>query len=84
MDAAIHRLATPRSGTYIGRVSILAPVDHVTPASRRRYSLLLQPPRGMQHRLASRPTVYLLGQDDILPLAGFDGSCSAMLGILFP
>jgi len=30
------------------------------------------------HQLASRTTVYLLGQLDILPLAGFDGSCAAM------
>ncbi len=29
-------------------------------------------------QLASRPMVYLLGELDILPLAGFDGSCSAM------
>ena len=32
----------------------------------------------MRQQLASRPTVYLLGQLDILPLAGFDGSCDAM------
>jgi pimeloyl-ACP methyl ester carboxylesterase len=32
----------------------------------------------LRHQLASRPTVYLLGQLDILPLAGFDGSCAAM------
>jgi hypothetical protein len=30
------------------------------------------------HQLASRTTIYLLGQLDILPLAGFDGSCAAM------
>ncbi|MBS1240583.1 MAG: hypothetical protein H6R40_10 [Gemmatimonadetes bacterium] len=50
-------------------------------------------PYGMQHRsgysasqpddqllrqLASRPTTYLLGELDILPLGGFDGSCAAM------
>jgi len=29
-------------------------------------------------QLASRPTTYLLGQIDILPLGGFDASCSAM------
>ena len=29
-------------------------------------------------QLAARPTYYLLGQLDILPLAGFDSSCSAM------
>lgn len=32
----------------------------------------------LHRQLASRPTVYLLGQYDILPLAGFDGSCAAM------
>jgi hypothetical protein len=29
-------------------------------------------------QLASRPTTYLLGEIDILPLGGFDSSCSAM------
>ena len=29
-------------------------------------------------QLASRPVVYMLGEDDILPLSGFDGSCAAM------
>lgn len=32
----------------------------------------------IRKQLASRPMVYLLGELDILPLAGFDGSCSAM------
>jgi pimeloyl-ACP methyl ester carboxylesterase len=32
----------------------------------------------IKKQLASRPMVYLLGELDILPLAGFDGSCSAM------
>ena len=32
----------------------------------------------LRRQLASRPTVYLLGELDILPLAGFDGSCAAM------
>jgi pimeloyl-ACP methyl ester carboxylesterase len=32
----------------------------------------------LKRQLASRPTTYLLGQDDILPLSGFDSSCSAM------
>ncbi len=32
----------------------------------------------MKKQLVSRPTVYLLGELDILPLAGFDGSCPAM------
>lgn len=32
----------------------------------------------MRSQLASRPTTYLLGQLDILPLGGFDTSCSAM------
>lgn len=32
----------------------------------------------MKKQLASRPTTYLLGELDILPLGGFDGSCSAM------
>ena len=50
-------------------------------------------PYGMQHRsgyaaaqsddqlrrqLAGRPVTYLLGELDILPLGGFDGSCAAM------
>jgi len=32
----------------------------------------------LKGQLASRSTTYLLGQDDILPLSGFDSSCSAM------
>ena len=32
----------------------------------------------LKQQLASRPTTYLLGELDILPLGGFDGSCSAM------
>ncbi|HEX3745203.1 MAG TPA: hypothetical protein VHW09_14765 [Bryobacteraceae bacterium] len=32
----------------------------------------------LKKQLASRPTAYLLGEIDILPLAGFDRSCSAM------
>jgi pimeloyl-ACP methyl ester carboxylesterase len=32
----------------------------------------------MKRQLAARPTTYLLGQLDILPLGGFDGSCGAM------
>jgi pimeloyl-ACP methyl ester carboxylesterase len=32
----------------------------------------------LRKQLAARPTIYLLGGLDILPLAGFDGSCAAM------
>jgi len=32
----------------------------------------------LKRQLASRPTTYLLGEIDILPLGGFDGSCPAM------
>lgn len=32
----------------------------------------------LRKQLAARPTVYLLGELDTLPLAGFDGSCPAM------
>jgi hypothetical protein len=32
----------------------------------------------LRQQLASRPTTYLLGELDILPLGGFDGSCGAM------
>jgi pimeloyl-ACP methyl ester carboxylesterase len=32
----------------------------------------------LKKQLASRPTIYLLGELDILPLGGFDSSCSAM------
>jgi pimeloyl-ACP methyl ester carboxylesterase len=32
----------------------------------------------LRKQLASRPVVYLLGELDILPLAGFDSSCPAM------
>lgn len=32
----------------------------------------------LREQLASRPVTYLLGQDDILPLSGFDSSCAAM------
>ena len=33
----------------------------------------------IRRQLGSRPTTYLLGELDILPLGGFDGSCPAML-----
>ncbi len=36
------------------------------------------PDEQLKKQLAARPTVYLLGEIDILPLGGFDGSCSAM------
>jgi hypothetical protein len=36
------------------------------------------PNERLKKQLAARPTVYLLGEIDILPLGGFDGSCSAM------
>jgi hypothetical protein len=32
----------------------------------------------LKKQLAARPTTYLLGEIDILPLGGFDSSCSAM------
>jgi len=32
----------------------------------------------LRRQIASRPVTYLLGELDTLPLAGFDGSCSAM------
>ena len=32
----------------------------------------------LKKQLASRPTTYLLGELDVLPLGGFDGSCAAM------
>ena len=32
----------------------------------------------LKQQLAARPTTYLLGELDILPLAGFDSSCPAM------
>ncbi len=32
----------------------------------------------LKQQLSSRPTTYLLGELDVLPLGGFDGSCSAM------
>ena len=36
------------------------------------------PDEQLQKQLAARPTTYLLGEIDILPLGGFDSSCSAM------
>jgi hypothetical protein len=36
------------------------------------------PDERLKKQLAARPTVYLLGEIDILPLGGFDSSCSAM------
>ena len=35
--------------------------------------------QGLVRQLASRPTTYVLGQIDVLPVAGFDSSCAAML-----
>ena len=32
----------------------------------------------LKTQLSTRPTVYLLGELDVFPLGGFDGSCSAM------
>jgi hypothetical protein len=32
----------------------------------------------LKHQLAARPTTYLLGERDVLPLDGFDTSCAAM------
>ena len=32
----------------------------------------------LKKQLAARPVTYLLGEIDILPLGGFDGSCPAM------
>lgn len=32
----------------------------------------------LKKQLAARPTTYLLGELDVLPLGGFDGSCAAM------
>jgi pimeloyl-ACP methyl ester carboxylesterase len=32
----------------------------------------------LKKQLAARPVIYLLGELDILPLGGFDGSCAAM------
>jgi hypothetical protein len=32
----------------------------------------------LKKQLAARPTTYLLGELDVLPLGGFDGSCPAM------
>jgi pimeloyl-ACP methyl ester carboxylesterase len=32
----------------------------------------------LTRQLASRPVIYMLGQDDILPLSGFDSGCGAM------
>jgi hypothetical protein len=46
-------------------------------AGRTGYSAKLSDEQ-MKKQLVSRPTVYLLGELDILPLAGFDGSCPAM------
>lgn len=37
-----------------------------------------QPDDQLRKQLASRPVTYLLGELDILPLGGFDGSCAAM------
>src|SRR6266699_2280900 len=35
-------------------------------------------PYGLKKQLAARAVTYLLGEIDILPLGGFDGSCPAM------
>lgn len=45
--------------------------------SRTGYTAKL-PDDLLKKQLAARPTIYLLGELDILPLGGFDGSCAAM------
>jgi hypothetical protein len=44
---------------------------------RSGYSATLADDR-LKQQLAARPVTYLVGELDILPLYGFDGSCSAM------
>ena len=46
-------------------------------ANRTGYTAKL-PDEQLKRQLVSRPTTYLLGELDILPLGGFDSSCSAM------
>jgi hypothetical protein len=36
------------------------------------------PDSQLTRQLVSRPVTYFLGEDDVLPLSGFDGSCAAM------
>jgi hypothetical protein len=45
--------------------------------SRSGYTAVLSEEQ-LKKQLAARPTVYLLGEIDILPLGGFDASCPAM------
>jgi hypothetical protein len=45
--------------------------------NRTGYTQLLTDDQ-LKEQLANRPTTYLLGELDILPLGGFDGSCPAM------
>jgi hypothetical protein len=46
--------------------------------NRSNYSAKIAEDR-LKKQLAARPVMYLLGEIDILPLGGFDSSCSAMV-----
>ena len=79
-------------GTADGRANTPPSIFRM-PGDGRNCTTYDQWPYGIEHRggysarltddelkkqLASRPTTYMLGELDILPLGGFDGSCSAM------
>ena len=63
--------------------SAMAAIAPLSTSGRTVSNIAAATPRGsrddqLKKQLASRPTTYLLGELDILPLGGFDGSCPAM------
>lgn len=72
---------TARSGYAYGPVAASAPADFdrwpYGLEERQGYAARIGD-EALKRQLASRPTTYLLGQVDTLPLGGFDGSPEAM------
>ena len=57
----------------------MANYDHWPYGLRKRTGYAAKLDDGqLKRQLGSRPVTYLLGELDILPLYGFDGSCAAM------
>jgi pimeloyl-ACP methyl ester carboxylesterase len=94
MSNRVHETLGVRVSYVVSNPSSYAWIDSTRPAgeaancasydrwpygfqSRSGYAARLSD-EDLKKQLASRPTTYLLGEIDILPLGGFDSSCSAM------